>query len=369
MAGTELEQLIESMRMRKISEDEVIEAVQALQEEVDLNASHSTYGATLATAAAELGYEDVISLLKEKDVDLGRQDDHGYTPAAVAAVFDKPFVIKALAEANVDLNATSTEEEKTPAQLAVEFGHKEVIKSLIVNGVTVGPDTRMLLPHEAGVELVAADDVVRLQKELKEGKSVNEAIPEYLITETFRPAGYSADDSARRALGKYITKEHKIKSSLDTQELPDGVRQVISRFSPQGPDIMPDLERATESLYDLSKTKEEFSTSVLSLLDVASTRRESLSPLSKEDRKKVKKITEKAFESGQKPSTFVGKLLSARGKSPELAPGIKHDIDQINSGWVRKAVAGVVVCVQRLVNAITRAVTRAPKKGGAEKSM
>ena len=115
-----------------------MEVIGALAEHgADLN-TPDQHGATPAFVAARNGHVEVINALAEHGADLNTPDYDGFTPAYVAAENGYVEVIRALAEHGADLN-TPNQDGVSPVLVAANEGHSDVIKLLYKLGADMKP--------------------------------------------------------------------------------------------------------------------------------------------------------------------------------------------------------------------------------------
>lgn len=73
---------------------------------------------------------EIVEFLLTNGADINAQDNYGYTPANLAAKYNKLPILQKLVEHQADLNQVNIE-EVTPLHNAVFHGHKEIVKFLL----------------------------------------------------------------------------------------------------------------------------------------------------------------------------------------------------------------------------------------------
>lgn len=88
------------------------------------------FGTTALHMAATSGFAEVVQALLKGGATKDKAVSGGLTPLHVACRFGRLEVVRALIEAGAERNAATSQDGKKPLELAMEFGHHEVVHFL-----------------------------------------------------------------------------------------------------------------------------------------------------------------------------------------------------------------------------------------------
>ncbi|KAI9874609.1 MAG: hypothetical protein M1830_009566 [Pleopsidium flavum] len=107
-----------------------------LEKEVDIEAMNGDSGRTALHLAARNGHKGVVRLLLENGANITTKDERGFTALHIAAIDGHKAVVKLLLENGANITAKD-ESELTALHIAIIHRHKAVVQLLLENGANI----------------------------------------------------------------------------------------------------------------------------------------------------------------------------------------------------------------------------------------